>query len=1609
MARVTSLGINVFSHWNGRGLRRAQRNLNQFGDGMNDAGKDANRLNRNINKMNRSSKMLARSLKRPQRDLRKLGDGMRDTDRDTNRFRRSMRSLGRAVSAPFRAFGRLRKGLIEVGNEMIATDRRGTRLTRMFKGMGKRILIGLIPALLPIANYLAGIAVELTAMAAAAAIGFGGFTVLALAASKHALKLAEDNKKMTRSQRRHVDAINAMKKAWHNFLGSKAGGRLLKPLTIGLRAITRNMHKLKPLVNAIAPVFNNIARRFADWMDRSNGFRRFVNHMRKHGVPIMKNLAAAARSVLKFLGRAFRDSLPGARKLSRRIREGARALAKWGAKGGFQRWLKRTKKDGPKVRRFFRELRKLLPKLAEVIRELAPVALKLATAFLKIANNLSPGQLKAIILLWLIGKPALTGLVGAVKAYNFAKKLFNKRTKTGTSATKKSTKATKASKKAMNGLRGAMKGVRGGMGKLITKLGGLLAGGLGLRALGRTIKGRGGLTGIFKNFKGKLLSSGGAMNVLRLAAGSLMALFTGPAGLIALGVLAAGAILWLAIKTKAGKIAMDKFKGACEFVLDVIGDLGGALKAVTNGPLNAFKGAIETGGNLIEDIGGGIADAASALFGSGLHQAFHETNKKAKPFNKHIRKGKHELHGFRKNTKKSEKHVSMFGRKLHIAGKNSKKFGKNAGKSGGGLKQLSKQTGLSRKELKKMGISSKDADGMLKKFGRGAVNTGKKVKDKAGKHFKNGAKNVRKSWDRATIHIRKSTRQRFDKVIHHTRAFRNKLARQFKGVAKNIRKHFGKATESVKDNARKDFNKAGKQAKQLQKGIGKNFHKVAKALRRHWGKATEFVKDTARKDFNKAQKQAKQLRKGIGNQFHKTAKAIRKHWGKATESVKDGARKDFNKTVSHAKNLRQGIEKVFNNIRNHVRKQWNNMLDGVKARAKKRFTEIRKAIENALKKIRKAFDNTVDAIKKIWKGRLPDIFKKPVKFFVEVVYNKGLRKAWNNTFANLPGIKELKKANLGFAQGGLAQRGGKVRGPGGPTADKIPAALSAGEYVVRAKAVKQIGVDTLQRINQGVGGDLPKRGVPKRDDFKRKSVMDSHFADGGMLGSRARHNSCSYYAPFKFAQGGFIPWPTVDIAEVYNGAIKRGVKAAKKSTMLGTTAGMNFGSGNMSNGDESSRAGAGGFDWGTNLYQDVAAKVAKKVLHPFMDLAFRVANKGPFKPTGEWGEVPPTHLKEIMPKLVAMVVAAANVGCGSNGYAPFRPWKSGDGAVSSFRGVRVNRRTKLMCRAAEKKLGKRMSYFQGSFSHASASAGTHAGGGAVDTGPASFRTSGAMRASGFAAWARGSKFGSGSFSPHVHGIAVGDKQLSGPAKAQVKAFFNGKDGLAGNRPDNQPGGGGSCMLGGSGVKRWAPLACTALKLGGCGCSPNKLKEFLDLMRQESGGNPRAQNNWDSNAAAGNASRGLMQVIPTTFRANHVRGTSNNIFDPLANMAASVRYIKRQYGCRIPNAPYAQGGFVLPGMPRGGHPRSTYCSGGAVGLMRGMIPTRVFDSGGILRPGLNIMDNRTGGPEELRRVRHGDHDRCVHVHVHGSVYTKSSREFEGMVVEAVADAKRKKRI
>ncbi|MFJ3084362.1 transglycosylase SLT domain-containing protein [Streptomyces halstedii] len=98
---------------------------------------------------------------------------------------------------------------------------------------------------------------------------------------------------------------------------------------------------------------------------------------------------------------------------------------------------------------------------------------------------------------------------------------------------------------------------------------------------------------------------------------------------------------------------------------------------------------------------------------------------------------------------------------------------------------------------------------------------------------------------------------------------------------------------------------------------------------------------------------------------------------------------------------------------------------------------------------------------------------------------------------------------------------------------------------------------------------------------------------------------------------------------------------------------------------------------------------------------------------------------------------------------------------------------------------------------------------------------------------------------------------------------------------------------GDSVTRWTPQVKMALAQ--LGLPASALDLVLHRIKVESGGNPKAINNWDINAKNGVPSQGLMQTIPPTFAAYAGPYKSRGITDPMASIYAGLNYAKHRYG------------------------------------------------------------------------------------------------------------------
>lgn len=97
----------------------------------------------------------------------------------------------------------------------------------------------------------------------------------------------------------------------------------------------------------------------------------------------------------------------------------------------------------------------------------------------------------------------------------------------------------------------------------------------------------------------------------------------------------------------------------------------------------------------------------------------------------------------------------------------------------------------------------------------------------------------------------------------------------------------------------------------------------------------------------------------------------------------------------------------------------------------------------------------------------------------------------------------------------------------------------------------------------------------------------------------------------------------------------------------------------------------------------------------------------------------------------------------------------------------------------------------------------------------------------------------------------------------------------------------------AGVEQWSQVVEAALdRVGGSSAHLGRTLEQIDI---ESGGDPGATNDWDSNAAAGDPSAGLLQVIGKTFAAYRDPELPDDRRHPLANVVAALRYVDDRYG------------------------------------------------------------------------------------------------------------------
>ena len=520
-----------------------------------------------------------------------------------------------------------------------------------------------------------------------------------------------------------------------------------------------------------------------------------------------------------------------------------------------------------------------------------------------------------------------------------------------------------------------------------------------------------------------------------------------------------------------------------------------------------------------------------------------------------------------------------------------------------------------------------------------------------------------------------------------------------------------------------------------------------------------------------------------------------------------------------------GFSWVWENV---IRPTWDGLGNGVRWVVDNAVLPAFNAIKDGLDRVQDWFRTAVDGISSIWDG-IRAVTAKPVKFVVDTVYNKGIRKAWN-LVAKFTGLGELAEVKLGDL--GNYARGGVLPGytPGRDPYEFIERrtgmriGLSGGEGILRPEVTRAVGPEWIENVNRAA-----RRGGAAA---VRNTLLTSHFARGGIIDLG------------NFAKGGFTN-------------LAGSLSAVQQS--MGAFVGRFFpGAFNLTS---ATRPGDPGYH-GRGMATDWQAKDGQfqtqnptpnsKALARAIYKNFRNSTELIHYPLDGW-----QNLKNGAP---------LDYGAGTNaGHRNHVHWALT--APLNFNGEEIT-----------------LDIAPGD-----------GGGGWNPFSMVKSLWDGVINKIG--KFANADKFGLIGQLPAAMAKKLIDSAWSLITKktAETDAYHG-------------PVGGG--------VEQWRPMVVAVLKDKGF---PESLADtVLRRMNQESGGNPRAINNWDINAKNGTPSKGLMQVIDPTFRANKDPGY-DDIWDPEANLRASMNYAVRRYGS-LPAAYNRAGGYasggVLPGYTPG---------------------------------------------------------------------------------------------
>ncbi|QDX63422.1 terminase [Staphylococcus pseudintermedius] len=261
----------------------------------------------------------------------------------------------------------LNKSLDEYGDKMdaLATKIRtfGTVFGQQIKGVLIAsfqalipIIAGLVPALFAVLNavgVLGGGVIGLAGAFSVAGLGAVAFGAMAISA----IKMVNDGTlAVTKEVEAFNDATSKLKDTWTGIIRQNQA-QIFNAMAAGIRGVNSGLSKMKPFLSGVANLIESNARKFEDWINKSNTAKAAFKALNTVGVQIFGDLLNAAGRFGDGLVNIFTQFMPLFKWVSQGLKNMSADFQSWAnsvsGQNAIKSFIEYTKENLPKIGKIF--------------------------------------------------------------------------------------------------------------------------------------------------------------------------------------------------------------------------------------------------------------------------------------------------------------------------------------------------------------------------------------------------------------------------------------------------------------------------------------------------------------------------------------------------------------------------------------------------------------------------------------------------------------------------------------------------------------------------------------------------------------------------------------------------------------------------------------------------------------------------------------------------------------------------------------------------------------------------------------------------------------------------------------------------------------------------------------------------------------------------------------------------------------------------------------------------------------------------------------------------------------------------------------------------------